>query len=236
MKQTLPALAVLAVLTACATTASLPPTTGPLNANVKLVMYYEWGVGDYATSYGVNQIEAQTQAKYGAQVQTVDPVTWTAYGSIAAAMSAVPKSVKVGVMGYSCGGSTELGAASQASRSVALVEGVQVSPYCPPYFTTLAANVQEAVEVYNPVWVDTLGLGSMLWQCGTGFNCSNFTAVERDDSHPYAALDPDTQADMVAAVATVLKPAAAMMFGAARGSRVPGAFNHVLRHAGQPLF
>lgn len=228
--------AVLLGLTACATTVSLSPTSGPLNSNVRMVMYYEWGVGDYATSYGVNQIESQTQAKYGAQIQTVDPVTWTAYGSIAAAMAAVPRSIKVGVMGYSCGGATELGAAQNAGRPVALVEGIQASPYCPPYFTALASNVQQAVEVYNPIWAETLGLGSLLWQCGSGFNCSNFTAVERDDSHPYAALDPDTQADMVAAVGTVLKPAAAMMFGGARGARVPGAPNHIRRHAGQPLF
>ena len=169
----------------------------------RLRMFYMWGVGDATFSSGINDIMAQTKARYGSKVAIFGPYHWYDTEIIAQNMHATPSSIMVGVMGVSCGSSGAPYAAAAAGRTVAIAEGIQASEWCPTVSLEkpVAANTQHACETYNPIWAMTGGLGAAEYVPAPGTNAARITIVQRYDTHIPSFSDPDAQADMVDCVA-----------------------------------
>lgn len=199
---------------------------------VKLIVYIFYGLGGSATSPGMDTLAKELAAIPGVQVQ--GPYFYDQWQSVASAMQAAPRATPKAVEGYSCGVGSTAWAATAAGLQVALVAGIQASVWCPP--TPLTPNILAAHETYNPNCLATFGLGCATYTAGAGFNPGRITLVQRPDLHPYADLDPDALADMVAATKAAISVPAAMALGAAKGKAVPGAPNVLVRYRNQPLY
>ena len=204
------------------------PASAVVGTHVRLMR----GLGGAALSPGVDQIGAMAAKING--VTLVKVYDYTDTQQIADEVNAEPSSIKEVIGGYSCGANASPVAASGVRRTINMVAVIQASVWCGG--VPLGKNVLAAQETYNPNCAQTAGLGCKLLDLGPGFNPSHFTVIDRPDCHPCADVDPNAQADIIAAIRSVTSPLASAKFSAARGISVPGAIHRITRHNGQSVY
>jgi hypothetical protein len=188
------------LLGGCSSTPTVYPTpvaSDTTGTHVRLMR----GMGGKLTSPGVDQIGQQA-----AQVKGVTKVVvydYTQDQQLVADVNAEPPTVKQVIGGYSCGANASPVAAGGV-KSVAMMTTIQASLWCGG--ALIPKQVQRAQETYNASCWQTLGFGCYLLNPGPGFPASHFTVINRPDCHPCADTDPNTQADMIAAIKSVASP------------------------------
>lgn len=185
------------------------------------------GMGPGIWSEGMNEIGAQE-----AQIPGVTQVTLFDYSqtqAIADAINADPPNVREVIEGYSCGANASPVVGAGVTRHVDAIAVIQASEWCGG--TYLTPNVGYVQETYNPYFIETFGLGAYQLQPGPNFNPNNVTYIVRPDCHPCADVDPDAQADLVAATRRVAGNSLGAVMHLKR--RVPGATNVLVRYHGQ---
>lgn len=196
----------------------------------KIRVWILYGVGGQSTSSGMDTL-AYRLRNLGSQIEVRGPYQFDQWQQVASEMKSTPPEILVAVAGYSCGANNApMAAASVASRTVALVAGIQASTWLSIWCRSpiLSRNVVAAREIYNPNCFQTGGLGCQLYQPGPGFAGGRLTIIKRYDMHPYADLDPDAQNDVIEAIKMALASSNSRAFKIY--SRVP---HVVVRHSTQ---
>lgn len=124
------------------------------------------------------------------------PYQWTNTQIIANAITALPPTAKVIIGGDSLGAcSTPM--IANAFRNypgrISYIFGFQPSVYgnnVDGYAITAAVKVARCV--YNPNWLETLGLGAVRWALAPGNEATDLRITERADLHPGENLDSET--------------------------------------------
>jgi hypothetical protein len=199
---------------------------------VKLAVFLFYGLGGSLTSPGMNTLGQELGGLPG--VQVYGPYYYDQWQTVVTNMQALPPGMPIALEGYSCGVGSTAWAATAAGLSVALIAGIQGSDFCPP--TPLTPNIKAAAETYNPNCLETFWLGCATYTPGPGFNPGKITLVQRPDLHPYADLDPDALADMVAATEAAISASAAGALKIARGIGVPASPHILIRFRNQKLY
>lgn len=211
------ALAATLALAACAVGgAYVPPPQDGEAADV----YIKYGLGGYSLGYnlgpGQGTLGDQIQSKYGSRVRIAGYYQFQ--DQLYQLIDETPASIKVIVIGNSCGAVTAPFDAAQSSRTVDAVMGIQPSTDgCEGDFSPtnpIPANVRFALDTYNPNCAETFGLGCQLY---TAKAPTKLTIVQRPDLHP--ALSQDSFTDVLDEMDLVM--AASAKFGAAlEGTRM----------------
>lgn len=130
--------------------------------------------------------EAQLVAKINALgVDTMaSPYLYTDVQTITTTILNCPKDAKIIVGGDSFGANVAPWIAQnlQTERDVDYLFGFQPSQWGAKY--DIPDNVIEALCIWNPTWVKTLGLGNYQWQLTAGNSTTNLRYIETSDSHP----------------------------------------------------
>lgn len=113
------------------------------------------GAGPQFMSAGVDVLAGEVRKQFSSAKVTV--WGWTQSGQIAQAIKS-SKATTFIVFGYSCGASVANDVARNSGRRIALVAGIQPSLWCPGNFS-VAPNVTRALDIYNPHFAETQGLG-----------------------------------------------------------------------------
>lgn len=116
----------------------------------------------------------------------------------------MPMSAKIILLGYSWGADNTSIIASKISRPVEFLYALQPSVYYPT--TPLASNVKEAVCVYNPTWIDTMGLGFERLKLAEGNMTTKFSLVATTDSHGSVQYDLKYRQQILDGVGRVVNP------------------------------
>lgn len=226
-------LAIVASLCAC-TTGPTPPPSPVIPVVAKAVVLEKYGAGGQSLSSamgpGAGTFGGRMQARFGSAVYIVGYYQWT--DNVSSVIASVPATAMVMMFGDSCGASAVPYDAAGVSRSIALIGGFQPSIYCGNgggFTEPVPANVQNAIEVYNPTCVDTGGLGCRLWTLAPSFPASRLTIVQRPDLHP--GVNVDSENDMLDKMAMVLQGGPQLKGAPRRG----GQPHVVVRHHGERL-
>jgi hypothetical protein len=111
------------------------------------------------------------------------PFGWDQYESTAAAIKQLPPEHKIIIGGASLGANMAPWiAAAVYPRPVDLIFGIQPSLYGGKY--PISKNVRNALCIYNPVWLMTLGLGAYQWQRDTINHSTVLTTRSSYALHP----------------------------------------------------
>lgn len=112
------------------------------------------------------------------------PYAWDDFNEVIADILATPDSIKTAVIGDSLG-ANEAPAIAQAVRQkkgIDLLFGFQRSEY--GVQVAISANVIKAVNVYNPVWLETAGLGDDPWTLEAGNTRTVLRGIPIEAAHP----------------------------------------------------
>jgi hypothetical protein len=112
------------------------------------------------------------------------PYAWNAINEIIADILATPDDIKIAVGGDSLG-ANEAPAIAQAVRQkkgIDLLFGFQRSEYGTQ--VVVPANVIKAVNVYNPIWIATVGLGDDPWTLEDGNTRTVIRSIPIEAAHP----------------------------------------------------
>ena len=112
------------------------------------------------------------------------PYAWDDFNEIIADILATPHDVKIAVGGDSLG-ANEAPAIAQAVRQkkgIDLLFGFQRSEY--GVQVVVPANVIKAVNVYNPIWIATVGLGDDPWTLEAGNTRTVIRSIPIEAAHP----------------------------------------------------
>ena len=118
-------------------------------------------------------------------VDTVaSPYDWSDIQTIVDRCVALPKDAKLAVGGDSLGDNEALQIAHMLNgrRDIDLLFGFQRSEYGVQF--NVPANVIKAVEIYNPVWLETLGLGDDPWVLAPGNRRTVLRNIPIEATHP----------------------------------------------------
>jgi hypothetical protein len=160
---------------------------------------YGWGDNWAGTSSGIDEIAARARTIPGVTQVNVRNYweTQRVYDEVVAS----PTSDRVVVGGYSCG----LNAATvvarglwQAGRTAHTVVGIQQSVWCGG--DALESNVKYGQSTYNADCWDTGGLGCKPLEPAPSF-LGKIVNINRIQGHGAADNDPDTQQDVLKAIA-----------------------------------
>ena len=101
------------------------------------------------------------------------------------AIMKLPKETIVIIGGDSLGGNDGpliAAALKTANRKVDYLFGFQPSVW--GEHTVVTSNVVKAVCIYNPVWLETFGLGDYPWPLDEGNTTTELKLIEAEDAHP----------------------------------------------------
>jgi hypothetical protein len=112
------------------------------------------------------------------------PYSWDDIHTIANAAIAVPKGDKIAIGGDSLGSNEAVAIANalKGKRDIDLLFGFQRSDY--GVQGTVPSNVIQAVDIYNPYWWQTLGLGNDPWTLEPGNTRTKLLSVPIAAPHP----------------------------------------------------
>jgi len=122
-----------------------------------------YGLGGRTTSPGMLTLAGKIK-QLGTNFTVLGPYDQDAWPLAAADLAARPSGDLIGAVGYSLGANNVVQIAARLKRKVDYLAGIQPSVWgagCFPLAPTIAlpANVRSARCVYNPTWLDTIGLG-----------------------------------------------------------------------------
>ncbi len=195
------------------------------SAGTRVWLLRGWGPAIW--SRGVDQIGAQARSIPG--VSYVAVYAWTDTQRVADEIKRARNS-RIVIVGYSCGAnsSTVEAAAFNGVRRIDAVIGIQMSTWCGGM--PLTPNIGYAQETLNAACLATLGFGCKKFTPGPGFPPSRLTLINRPQSHGAADDDPDTQRDVLGAIAGVARLKTKAPLGVPSGQ-----VNEVTRLLGQRL-
>lgn len=229
MKQ-IAALAFAGAIAGCVAAASYtPPPRGGEQADVWIKyglggITFGYALGPPSSSYGT--LGAEIAAKFGSRVRIAGYFQFQ--DQLYPQINATPASIKVIVIGNSCGAVTAPFDAIQSKRAVDLVAGIQPSTDgCEGDYSgtnPIPPNVRYALDTYNPSCPETFGLGCQLYTAGP---TTKLTIVQRPDLHP--ALSQDSFTDVLDEMSVVM--GASAKFGAPTGGT-----RMLVRHHGERIF
>ena len=221
------AIALSLMLGGCATSGGgyIAPPAGGEQADVMI----KYGLGGYSLGHnlgpGSGTLGDQISAKFGSRVRIAGYYQFQ--DQLYQMINATPASIKVIVIGNSCGAVTAPFDTQQSSREIDAVMGIQPSTDgCEGDYSgtnPIPSSVRFALDTYNPSCPETLGLGCQLYTAGPS---TKLTIVQRPDLHP--ALSQDSFNDVLDEMATVMSASAKL--GAARGGTMM-----IVRYHGQRM-
>jgi len=112
------------------------------------------------------------------------PYAWSDFNTIIADILATPDSIKIAAGGDSLG-ANEAPAIAQAVRQkkgIDVLFGFQRSEY--GVQVAIPANVIKAVNVYDPIWLETGGLGDDPWTLEDGNKRTVLRTIPIEAAHP----------------------------------------------------
>ena len=154
-----------------------------------------YGLGGLATSAGMLTLAGKI-AKLGANFIVLGPYDQDAWPQAAADLNARPPSDLIGAVGYSLGANNVVEIAAELGRRIDYIAGIQ-----PSYWglgvdwsgvITLPPNVGCALNVYNPNFAATFGLGYARYAAPAGFS-GRLQLVTTEDLHPDVDNDAGVQ-------------------------------------------
>lgn len=119
-----------------------------------------------------------------AGVDCADPFNWSDVQLIVDQILRVPTSTKVFIFGDSLGANEApaIAAALRGRRKIDGMGGFQPSVW--GEHVEITDNVIEAICLYNPVWVQTFGLGDYPWVRAKGNVLTNVSYIRKAEWHP----------------------------------------------------
>ena len=145
-----------------------------------------YGLGGLTTSPGMLTL-ADKIKKLGANFIVLGPYLQDAWQQAAADLTARPASDLIGAIGYSLGANNVVEIAAELGRKIDYIAGIQ-----PSYWglgadwsgvITLPSNVGSALNVFNPNFAATFGLGYVRYAAPAGFS-GRLQLVATNDLHP----------------------------------------------------
>jgi hypothetical protein len=150
-----------------------------------------YGLGGLATSPGMRTL-AEKIVKLGTNVVVLGPYDQSDWQQAAADLAKRPASDLIGAIGYSLGANNIVEIAAELGRKINYIAGIQ-----PSYWglgvdwsgdITLPPNVGFALNIFNPLFGATFGLGYARYVAPSGFTGSLHLL-------PTADLHPDVDND-----------------------------------------
>jgi hypothetical protein len=171
----------------------------PAAAGTRVWLMYGWGDNFAGSSSGIDEIAARARTIPGVDQVNVRNYwdTTTIYNE---AISA-PAGTRIILGGYSCGLNSATVVARgmwQSQHKVATVVGIQQSLWCGG--DALESNVKYGQSTFNADCWDTGGLGCKPLEPAPSF-AGKIVNIDRVQGHGAADNDPDTQADVLKAIA-----------------------------------
>ena len=145
-----------------------------------------YGLGGLTTSPGMLTL-ADKIKKLGPGFAVLGPYDQDAWPDAARALSARPASDRIGAVGYSLGANNVVAIAAALGRKVDYIAGVQ-----PSYWglgvdwsgtIALPPNIALALNIYNPAFAATFGLGYARYAAPAGF-AGTLQLIANADLHP----------------------------------------------------
>jgi len=145
-----------------------------------------YGLGGLATSPGMLTL-AQKISKLGGNFIVLGPYDQDAWQQAADDLAARPRSDRIGAVGYSLGANNVVEIAAELGRGIDYIAGIQ-----PSYWglgvdwsgtIALPPNVGSALNVFNPNFAATFGLGYARYAAPAGFS-GRLQLVTTNDLHP----------------------------------------------------
>lgn len=152
---------------------------------------YGMGGGALDPPAGIRQLVARCKA---AGMNTMaSPYAWSDINRIAHEVETASNDVKIAVIGDSLGANEAPQIARMVKRDIDLLGGFQASEYGAGVIDMpglgggvilVPRNVVKAVEIYNPIWVETFGLGDVTWKAEPGNTRTIVRNVAIEAPHP----------------------------------------------------
>jgi hypothetical protein len=169
-------------------------------AHAETWVWLLYGLGGQWTSGGVDQIAARARNIPGVTKVTV--LNYTDTQRVYDEVMAAPAGVRVVIGGYSCGANAAEVislALWQSYRQFATIANIQASKWCGGN-SLEGLSPHYAQSTYNASCWETFGLGCKPLEPAPSFQ-GHIININRPDSHGDAQYDPDTQADVLKAIA-----------------------------------
>ncbi len=150
----------------------------------KVHAFISFGLGGAALDPSAGETRLVCRLK-ATGVDTADsPYSWSDIQAIVERCLALPKEAKLSIGGDSLGDNEALQIANilNGSRDIDLLFGFQRSEYGVQF--NVPANVIKAVEIYNPVWIETAGLGDDPWVLAPGNRRTILRNIPIEAAHP----------------------------------------------------
>jgi hypothetical protein len=150
-----------------------------------------YGLGGLVTSPGVRTL-AEKIRKLGTNFVVLGPYDQSEWHTAAADLAKRPAKELIGAIGYSLGANNVIEVAAELGRKVDYLVGIQSS-----YWglgvdwsgtITLSPNIGFALNIYNPLFAATLGLGYARYAAPSDFTGS-LHVLTTNDLHPDADND-----------------------------------------------
>jgi len=145
-----------------------------------------YGLGGIVTSPGMLTLAGKIKV-LGANFLVLGPYDQSAWQQAANDLNKRPASDLIGALGYSLGANNVIEIAAELGRKVDYIAGIQ-----PSYWglgvdwsgiIALPPNVGTALNIYNPNFAATFGLGYARYAAPAGF-AGHLQLVTTDDLHP----------------------------------------------------
>ena len=160
----------------------------PASAGGAVTPAYAWisyGLGGAAIdpASGEQQLVARLKA-IGVHCSN-SPYSWNDLQTIVDQILAAPHGIKLIVGGDSLGANEApaIAKAVQGKRNIDFLFGFQRSQWGVEQ-CGVPSNVVEALSIYNPIWIETLGLGDDPWTLEAGNDTTKLTNVPMEAAHP----------------------------------------------------
>lgn len=140
-------------------------------------MYGQWGP---VTDSGEREFTAKV-AELGVDIKG-SPYRDYDVNAIVAEISSLPADATILVWGSSLGANNSPVVGAYTHRRIHGMWGFQASLYGSQ--VAITPNVLFAHEVYNPLWIETMGLGAYEWVVAKGNTVTNLYVSKRYDLHP----------------------------------------------------
>lgn len=145
-----------------------------------------YGLGGLTTSPGMLTLAGKVR-KLGASFVVLGPYDQDEWQEAAADLDKRPKGDLIGAVGYSLGANNVVEIAAELGRRIDYIAGVQPSYWGLGVdwsgFIALPPNVGRALNIYNPNFAATFGLGYARYQAPAGF-AGSLQLVSNGDLHP----------------------------------------------------
>jgi len=147
-------------------------------------VWASYGLGGVAFDPASGERQLVARCKAAGFNPMGSPYQWSNIQTIVNEILLTPKTVKIAVGGDSLGANEApaIAAALVGKRDIDLLFGFQRSEYGEQ--VAVPANVIKAVNVYNPVWIETMGLGDDPWTRFPGNTRTLLRTIPLEVAHP----------------------------------------------------